>query len=256
MKHAYLVFHQKTDYRGNVEQIRAEWNGPNDGVTTISGELISEITDKPVKVGDIVLVYQYKLKCFEIVNFPYYEYRFIRADSILGNIRIIVYKSTRWLDLIYRRLIITASVWKLADYDPTAYPYWGDLHIVKWVRGLKRQNKRHLWRKALRLAKRWMYQFLKFAFGLFGYMYFCANLADYSEMSKKIVLKKYNEKDSITDTVTECLIPKDTFGFGYGLVRRLSLNENGHAYQNKQGNAPETYWQFGKFMMYFEDESK
>lgn len=46
----------------------------------------------------------------------------------------------RHIDLVYRRLILTAAVWGLADYDHTAYvmPTWRDLKIVKRIAALRK----------------------------------------------------------------------------------------------------------------------
>lgn len=38
---------------------------------------------------------------------------------------------SRWFDKIYRRLILTAAVWGLADCPAAEIPYWGHL---KWVK--------------------------------------------------------------------------------------------------------------------------
>lgn len=61
------------------------------------------------------------------------------VDNWFAPIRIGLYRSTRWLDGIYRRLIITAYVWGLATYGEWAMPTWRDLKVVQWI--IKRKSK-------------------------------------------------------------------------------------------------------------------
>ncbi len=57
---------------------------------------------------------------------------YVRKDK-LGALRVMLYKSTRLLDLFYRRMIITLAVWKLADFSPVTVPSWRDIKIFKKV---------------------------------------------------------------------------------------------------------------------------
>jgi hypothetical protein len=39
----------------------------------------------------------------------------------------------RFTDLVYRRLIITAAIWRLATCDRAVIPSWRDLHAARWL---------------------------------------------------------------------------------------------------------------------------
>lgn len=125
---AQIVYHQRYDLKGNPEQIICEWEGPKDGTLAISGPFMNEVNlvrvlpptkevdgyellekISPPAIGDIVEIGPYKLKIFE------YEvwrdtYYLVRLDSPIGSLRATTYRLTRWFDLIYRCLIITAAV--------------------------------------------------------------------------------------------------------------------------------------------------
>lgn len=139
MREAQLIFHTKHDFKGNLEQLTCEWEGPKDGVLAIHKEFMPEINSVFIKklnlprVGDAIRIGPFNLKVFEFDGFRD-VYRLVRTDSFLGNIKVIAYRLTRWLDLAYRRLIITAAVWKLAEYRPERYPSWQDLYIVQWLK--------------------------------------------------------------------------------------------------------------------------
>ncbi len=146
MKQADIIGHTKHDLKGNLEQITYEWDGPKSGFVRISYELLAEgISDSvPLQmfdtVGKTMQIGPFKLRCFEY-NPTSNTYDFVRINSFIGNVNAIVYRLTRWLDLIYRRLIITASIWKLADYNPAAIPPWRDLYIAQRYGDEKREDK-------------------------------------------------------------------------------------------------------------------
>lgn len=151
---AQLMYTQTYDLKGNPEQVTCEWQGPKDGILAISGAFINEKNGMKIlppskklteryeairkisqpDIGDIVEVGPYRLKVFERDDLFFvgtYTYYLTRLDSPIANLRVTAYRLTRWLDLIYRRLIITAAVWKLADYHGGQIPSWRDLHIAK-----------------------------------------------------------------------------------------------------------------------------
>lgn len=39
----------------------------------------------------------------------------------------------RTLDLVYRRLVITAAVWRLAHFHEGALPIWRDVYVLERV---------------------------------------------------------------------------------------------------------------------------
>lgn len=65
------------------------------------------------------------------------EYVCIREDYPFWYVVVWWHNSTRWLDLVYRRLIVTLSIWGLAEYTPAAS--WHDIYLIQW---LKRKPKR------------------------------------------------------------------------------------------------------------------
>lgn len=48
-----------------------------------------------------------------------------------GYLAFFLYHSTRVLDLIYRRSIITLAVWRLAEFRRDTIPTWRDIYILK-----------------------------------------------------------------------------------------------------------------------------
>jgi hypothetical protein len=52
---------------------------------------------------------------------------------------------------------------------------------------------------------------------------------------------------NISLNITEAILRRN--GLGYGLVRRLKLDEQGRPYSGKEYGNPVQYWQFGKFMI-------
>lgn len=149
---AHLIYTQTYDLKGNPEQVTCEWQGPKDGILAISGAFINEkngmkilppsgkITERyrairkisQPDIGDIVEAGPYRLKVFEYDALFFVDtYYLTRLDSPIANLRVTAYRLTRWLELIYRRLIITAAVWKLAGYHGAQIPSWRDLHIAK-----------------------------------------------------------------------------------------------------------------------------
>lgn len=138
MREAMIFITRKDDPKGNPEQFTYEWEGPKDGILRVSEPLLDELRLAPDiprqwgAIGEIISIGPYQLKIFEFEGRGP-TYHLVRIDSLLGNIKVIAYRLTRWLDLAYRRLIITASVWRLAEYRPECYPSWEDLYLYKWL---------------------------------------------------------------------------------------------------------------------------
>jgi hypothetical protein len=124
---ALIEVEVKTNPLGKREATNYKWIGKSPYVY-ISWELLGEI----VGIGGDTINIQvgpYKLLKIEhgyLGNVVLY----VRADK-LGALRVALYRSTRLLDLMYRRLIITLAVWKLADFSPARVPSWKDIKIVK-----------------------------------------------------------------------------------------------------------------------------
>lgn len=140
---AQLIFHTKRGLRGNIEQLTYEWDGPKDGIIGVSGYIISEKAEECKLIGAIIEWGPYKLQIIEYDPCRDLTY-LIRQDSYMGRLRAVIYHLSQWLDLAYRRLIITAAVWKLADYDIGKIPSWRDLHIIQKIRKSYAQAKHRL----------------------------------------------------------------------------------------------------------------
>lgn len=80
----------------------------------------------------------------EFVAVGPYQFRFLERHMTSGGavyipylpfsrFRVLLYRSTRWMDGVYRRLILTAHVWGLATYGYGTAPSWRDLKIVTWL---------------------------------------------------------------------------------------------------------------------------
>jgi hypothetical protein len=137
---AEILFTETYDLKGNSEQIICKWEGPKGGILGISSKLIEHARDdifqasRPLQIGTLVRIGPYRLRIFgRSEEWDYDTWYLVRHDSVLGNLRAVVYRATRWFDLVYRRLIITAAVWKLADYNPNVIPGWQDLHFTQTV---------------------------------------------------------------------------------------------------------------------------
>lgn len=113
---------------GRIEQTTYEWVGESP-YTRVSHRLISEVAkdiyETEIQVGPYKLLRVDK-DAFGYADFPLY----VRKDK-LGALRVALYRSTRLLDLAYRRLIVTLAVWRLAEYNAAVYPSWRDIKIVK-----------------------------------------------------------------------------------------------------------------------------
>lgn len=80
----------------------------------------------------IIQVGPYRL---HVLDFIILESAFlcVRDDGPRSWLMVAIYRGSRWVDLIYRRLIVTAAVWGLADwcFNTGELPTWRALHIAK-----------------------------------------------------------------------------------------------------------------------------
>jgi hypothetical protein len=123
---SYIEVTQKQNALGKIEQYTYRWIGKSPYVR-VSHSLLQHLAGsgngasvqigpyKLLKVGD-----EFHIDCV----------LYVRSDK-LAALRIALYKSTRLLDLVYRRLIVTLAVWNLADFHPAYIPSWRDVKILK-----------------------------------------------------------------------------------------------------------------------------
>jgi hypothetical protein len=65
---------------------------------------------------------------------PINSYWIAMRDDGLWKLRMWLHQATFLPDLVYRRLILTAAVWKLASPLPGIQPSYHDLHLYKKIR--------------------------------------------------------------------------------------------------------------------------
>lgn len=129
METAYIETSVRRSPLGKIEAENHKWVGKSPYVH-ISLDLVryGEISkidgDKEIQVGP------YRLLLVDKYIGDYHLY--VRKDRF-GALRVALYKSTRLLDLIYRRLIITLAVWGLAEYHEMTVPTWRDIKLTKWL---------------------------------------------------------------------------------------------------------------------------
>ncbi len=127
METAYLRFTVKTNPLGIRESLTAEWDGKSP-YTYISWRFLGDIVGIGGETNEIQIG-PYKLLRIEHDELSE-KVLYVRKDK-LGALRVALYKSTRLLDLIYRRLIVTLAVWRLAEFSIAVLPSWRDIKALK-----------------------------------------------------------------------------------------------------------------------------
>jgi hypothetical protein len=117
----------KTNEVGIREATTYRWAGKSPYIE-ITWDMIRTLY-KPGDDINEIQIGPYKLLFVE--DKPQWDSRlYVRKDK-LGALRVFFYRSTRWLDLVYRRLIITLAVWGMADYHRSTVPGWRDIKALK-----------------------------------------------------------------------------------------------------------------------------
>lgn len=129
---ARIVVTEHWDYSGGLERLTYQWEGGD--VVCISYCFYSALGlyPKDCRLGNVFSVGPYRLRVIWADPFSPYEVLAVR-DSPRAWRRIVGYVVSSRLESVYRRLIITAAVWTLAEYNATTVPTWRDLYVVKWV---------------------------------------------------------------------------------------------------------------------------
>jgi len=131
-----LIVHRQGDIRGGVERETYEIEGgPYVAVSNQFSFYHGYPNGYPTKPGGKFKVGPYK---FRTVSYDFW------ADSIVAIqekwplwwIAVAWHRSSKLLDIFYRRIIVTLAVWRLADYHEATVPYIGDIHIVQRIRKL------------------------------------------------------------------------------------------------------------------------
>jgi hypothetical protein len=104
---------------------------------TLSHIMIMYPDFKRPKIGDIIWLGDLRLKV--ISNYRGWSSEFLVMFPDISSVLVYaILPFSRWLDLIYRRLILTASVWNLAKCRAGEWPHWGHL---KWSKEYKEDEK-------------------------------------------------------------------------------------------------------------------
>lgn len=127
METAYIEASVKTNALGKREAITYTWKGESPYVRITWG-LLSDIAPG-VQAPERLQLGPYRLLFVED-EYHWGTAIYVQEDRF-GALRVALYKSTRLLDLIYRRTIITLAVWRLADFNPAAIPSWKDIKALK-----------------------------------------------------------------------------------------------------------------------------
>jgi hypothetical protein len=125
---AYIKITVQTNSLGVREAVNYEWGGKSPYTyisppVFITPEIKKINGDKEIQIGPYRLL---KVKDAYHLDCALY----VRKDK-LGALRVALYKSNRLFDMIYRRLIITLAVWKLADFSEARVPTWQDIYLLK-----------------------------------------------------------------------------------------------------------------------------
>jgi hypothetical protein len=111
-----------------LEQAHYQWEGGR--YARVRRSLLGR-DDGSVRVGEVVWAGPYRV-------------RVIRCDFMLDAVTVVPEEPRAWGDLltsltaqlierVYRRLILTAAIWGLANCDPSTLPTWRDLHVIAWA---------------------------------------------------------------------------------------------------------------------------
>ncbi len=90
--------------------------------------------------GDIIKMGPFPLKLIER-DWAGDYFTFVRIDSLSGRLSYYWHRSCKILDLIYRRLIITAVVWNCASHETGVSVSWRDLYLVQFLQKLKNRKR-------------------------------------------------------------------------------------------------------------------
>jgi hypothetical protein len=123
-----IVCRRFVNQYGNIERIEYSWKGKSQKIYLSFREGL--FAGKGI--GDVFSIGPYRLRIIEF-DYSTSQALCVRVDLLFGWWFVFAHRAGRMLDLFYRRLIITASVWGLADYDRCTIPSWRNLHIVKWL---------------------------------------------------------------------------------------------------------------------------
>lgn len=123
-----IEVNQRVSVLGRIEAVTYNWIGKSPYVR-ISWDLTRYGDIKKINGEKEIQIGPYRL--LQVDDWFYGDcWLYVRKNKF-GLLRVALYKSTRLLDLAYRRAIITLAIWRLADYGEGYIPSWRDIKIVK-----------------------------------------------------------------------------------------------------------------------------
>lgn len=121
------------DALGGIEQVTYTWPAGSHRARIEAPTLIYLCDGVYPRVGDRLIIGPCRVRVVE-TNFMMRSVVVVR-DGPLWVAWLAASRAGQLADLVYRRLIITAAVWELANYDQGRVPSWRDLHAVRWLKG-------------------------------------------------------------------------------------------------------------------------
>lgn len=139
-EYAYIIITEHRNPLGHIERYDYRWEGGN--TAAISNSLLFKRmrTEDYIRLcsGAVFTLGPFQLRILE--DDPFRDITYVARDGWRTTLRYYFHRATRSLDLIYRRLIISAAVWGLARYDRAAIPSWRDLDLTRWLTAMWRSK--------------------------------------------------------------------------------------------------------------------
>lgn len=121
------------DTFGNRESYDYAWEGKENGIVGISLFRVSKEEDEMISTHGRIVIGPYHLRIIGQGNFGQMAYAV--RDGRRAAIKVRQMKLVCLLNKIYRRIIITCSVWGLADYNEAVIPTWHDVRVLRKLVG-------------------------------------------------------------------------------------------------------------------------
>lgn len=127
MNYGYVEVTVKNNILGSIESRTFKWVG---GVqASLSFNAFRE--DYIKRSGNFVFIGPYR--CM-IVDQSFSGFELIRVDNGFTWLLVFLHIISKYLRIVYSRLIITCAVWGLAEFHEGQIPSYLDLYVVKWFK--------------------------------------------------------------------------------------------------------------------------
>ncbi len=127
MNYGHVEISVKNNILGAIESRTFKWVGGSR--TSLPLNAFRE--DYIKRSGDFVFIGPYR--CI-IVDQSYHSYELIRLDNEFAWLFVFLHIISKYLRIVYSRLIITCAVWGLAEFHEGQIPSYLDLYVVKWFK--------------------------------------------------------------------------------------------------------------------------